>query len=101
MRTSLHSRTAAENRLVVCSAAENKYCMGLLAGFAERFPGIEIEFRGGISVALHERFMSIGINRDLGYLLDQRRRRALLQRWQAAVAGLGSSVESPLSGDRQ
>jgi iron(III) transport system substrate-binding protein len=51
------TRTATERRLVVYSAAERKYCAGLLEGFAERHPGIEIEFRDGISVALHERYL--------------------------------------------
>ena len=50
--------TAAGNRLVVYSAAEKKYCMGLLDGFHQRYPGIEVEFRDGISVALHERYLA-------------------------------------------
>lgn len=49
--------TAADNRLVVYSAAEKKYCMGLLDGFHQLYPGIEVEFRDGISVALHERYL--------------------------------------------
>jgi len=31
-------------------------------------------------------------------LLDQERRRKLLRRWQAAVAGLTPSLETPLTG---
>ena len=51
-------RKAAEDRLVVYSAAEKKYCTALLEGFIARHPGIEIEFRDGISVALHERYLA-------------------------------------------
>ncbi len=50
--------TAAEDRLVVYSAVEKKHCMGLLDGFCKHHPGIEVEFRGGISVALHERYLA-------------------------------------------
>ncbi len=48
----------AENRLVIYSAAEKKYCTGLLEGFSARHPGIEIDFVFGISVALHERYLA-------------------------------------------
>lgn len=51
-------RTAAEDRLVIYSAAEKKYCVGLLDGFNKLYPGIEVEFRDGISVALHERYLA-------------------------------------------
>ena len=51
------THAAAERRLVVYSAAEKKYCTGLLQGFSARHPGIEVEFRDGISVALHERYL--------------------------------------------
>jgi iron(III) transport system substrate-binding protein len=50
--------TAAEQRLVVYSAAESRYCTRLLEGFAARHPGIAIEFRDGISLALHERYLA-------------------------------------------
>jgi iron(III) transport system substrate-binding protein len=49
-------RATPEKRLVVYSAAEEKYCAGLLDGFRARHPGIEIDFVFGISVALHERY---------------------------------------------
>lgn len=58
MSTSIHAPAAAEGRLVVYSAAEKKYCAGLLEGFRARHPGIEIEFVFGISVALHERHLA-------------------------------------------
>lgn len=51
-------RTTPEDTLVVYSAAEKKYCAGLLDGFRERHPGIEVEFREGISTALHERHLA-------------------------------------------
>ena len=50
--------TPAENRLVVYSAAEKKYCMGLLDGYNKLCPDIEVEFRDGISVALHQRYLA-------------------------------------------
>lgn len=49
---------AAENRLVVYSAAEKRYCEGLIAGFGRRHPGIALEFCFGISVALHQRYLA-------------------------------------------
>jgi iron(III) transport system substrate-binding protein len=49
---------AAENQLVIYSAAEKQYCTGLLEGFSARHPGIEIEFVFGISVALHQRYQA-------------------------------------------
>lgn len=49
---------ALEDRVVVYSAAEKKYCAGLLADFAKRHPGIAVEFHEGISVALHERHLA-------------------------------------------
>lgn len=52
------ARPAAEHRLVVYSAAEQRYCAGLLEGFAERHPDIEVEFRDGISVELHQRYLA-------------------------------------------
>jgi iron(III) transport system substrate-binding protein len=53
----VHAPATAEDRLVVYSAAEKKYCTGLLDGFGARHPGIEIEFVFGISVTLHERYL--------------------------------------------
>lgn len=49
---------AADNRVVIYSAAEQQYCAPLLEGFAARHPGIEVEFVFGISVALHERYLA-------------------------------------------
>ena len=49
---------APENLLVVYSAAEKKYCDGLLDGFRRLYPGIAVEFRDGISIALHERYLA-------------------------------------------
>lgn len=49
---------AAENELVVYSAAERQYCAGLIDGFSRRHPGIALEFRDGISVALHQRYLA-------------------------------------------
>ena len=51
-------RGAAENKLVVYSAAERQYCAGLIDGFNRRHPGIALEFRDGISVALHQRYLA-------------------------------------------
>jgi iron(III) transport system substrate-binding protein len=45
-------------KVVVYSAAEEQYCEALLAGFAERHPGLEVDFRFGISTALHERYLA-------------------------------------------
>jgi iron(III) transport system substrate-binding protein len=56
--SSPHSAQAAENRLVIYSAAEQQYCTPLLEGFADRHPGVEIEFVFGISVALHQRYLT-------------------------------------------
>ena len=53
-----HKLTTTDKRLVVCSAAEKKYCIGLLDGYTRLYPGIEVEFRDGISVALHERYLA-------------------------------------------
>ena len=50
--------SAPENLLVIYSAAERKYCDGLLGGFLARYPSITVDFRDGISVALHERFLA-------------------------------------------
>ena len=50
--------TPAEDRLVIYSAAEKKYCTGLLEDFNARHPGIEVDFVFGISVALHERYLA-------------------------------------------
>ncbi len=49
---------AAEDKVVVFSAAEKRYCEGLIAGFGRRHPGIAIEFCFGISVALHQRYLA-------------------------------------------
>lgn len=49
---------AAENKLVIYSAAERRYCEGLLAGFSRRHPGIALDFCFGISVALHQRYLA-------------------------------------------
>lgn len=48
----------AENVLVVYSAAERQYCAGLLSGFSERHPGVQVDFQSGISVALNERYLA-------------------------------------------
>ena len=50
--------SAPENLLVIYSAAEKKYCDGLLGGFHELYPSIAVDFRDGISVALHERYLA-------------------------------------------
>lgn len=63
--------TTAENRLVVFSSAEKKHCTKLLEGFGERHAHIEVEFRDGISVALHERYLAelaVGKNPDADVL---------------------------------
>ncbi len=62
---------AAENKLVVYSAAERRYCAGLIDGFSRRHPGIALEFRDGISVALHQR--------------------ELLELWRSTIAGASAS----------
>ena len=49
---------AAADKLVIYSAAERRYCEGLLAGFGRRHPGIAVEFCFGISVALHQRYLA-------------------------------------------
>ena len=58
MTAPVHAPTPAEDRLVIYSAAEKKYCAGLLEDFSARHPGIEIDFVFGISVALHERYLA-------------------------------------------
>lgn len=45
-------------RLTILSAAERPYCAALLAGFAARHPGVEIDFVFGISTALHQRYLA-------------------------------------------
>jgi iron(III) transport system substrate-binding protein len=45
-------------RITLLSAAEHRYCVPLLAGFAARHPDIEVEFVFGISTALHARFLA-------------------------------------------
>ncbi len=52
------SSDAAENKLVIYSAAERRYCEGLIAGFSRRHPRITVEFCFGISVALHQRYLA-------------------------------------------
>jgi iron(III) transport system substrate-binding protein len=54
----LHTARAADDKLVVYSAAEEKYCKALLEGFARRQPGIAVDFQFGISVDLHERYLA-------------------------------------------
>ena len=44
--------------VVIFSAAERRYCEGLIAGFGRRHPGIAVEFCFGISVALHQRYLA-------------------------------------------
>lgn len=56
MNAGTDTRNAADDRLVVYSAAEEKYCEALLDGFRRREPGIEVDFRFGISVDLHRRY---------------------------------------------
>jgi iron(III) transport system substrate-binding protein len=46
-----------KRKVVVYSAAEKQYCGRLLAGFAERHPDVEVDFRFNISVALHRRYL--------------------------------------------
>jgi iron(III) transport system substrate-binding protein len=58
MSTPAPAPSAAEDRLVIYSAAEKKYCTGLLEGFNVSHPGIEVEFVFGISTALHERYLA-------------------------------------------
>ncbi|WP_203070228.1 substrate-binding domain-containing protein [Falsiroseomonas ponticola] len=45
-------------RLTILSAAERPYCAALLAGFAARHPGVEVDFVFGISTALHQRYLA-------------------------------------------
>lgn len=52
------SGSAAEDKMVIYSAAKRRYCEGLIAGFSRRHPGIAIEFCFGISVALHQRYLA-------------------------------------------
>lgn len=47
-----------EGALVVYSAAEKQYCAGLLNGFSERHPRVQVDFQFGISVALNERYLA-------------------------------------------
>jgi iron(III) transport system substrate-binding protein len=48
---------AADARVVVYSAAERRYCTGLLARFSELHPRVEVELHDGISSALHRRYL--------------------------------------------
>lgn len=50
--------SATHDALVVHSAAERQYCEALLAGFASRRPDVTVDFRFGISTALHERYLA-------------------------------------------
>ena len=50
--------SSSDTSLVVYSAAERKYCLGLLDAFRSAHPEISVEFRDGISVALHERYLA-------------------------------------------
>lgn len=52
------SLPADESTLVIYSAAEERYCAALLDGFRAAHPDTSIEFRFGISVALHERYLA-------------------------------------------
>jgi iron(III) transport system substrate-binding protein len=52
------NQAAVENRLVVYSAAFREHCTGLLEGFRERHPCIEVDFRDGISTTLQERYLA-------------------------------------------
>lgn len=45
-------------RMTILSAAERPYCAALLAGFAARHPGVEVDFVFGISTALHQRYLA-------------------------------------------
>ena len=58
MPESAASGGAAADKLVIYSAAEQRYCEGLIAGFNRRHPGIAIEFCFGISIALHQRYLA-------------------------------------------
>jgi iron(III) transport system substrate-binding protein len=49
---------ALRQRVVVYSAAEQTHCAPLLEGFSERHPDIEVDFRFGISVDLHARYLT-------------------------------------------
>jgi iron(III) transport system substrate-binding protein len=52
------NQPAAENRLVVYSAAFKEHCAALLDGFSQRHPNIEVDFRDGLSTALHKRYLA-------------------------------------------
>jgi iron(III) transport system substrate-binding protein len=58
MMTADHAPHIVEDHVVVYSAAEERYCAGLLDGFRARHPGIAVRFVFGISVALHERYLA-------------------------------------------
>ena len=52
------NQPAAENRLVLYSSAFKEHCTALLEGFSKRHPDVEVDFRDGISTALHERYLA-------------------------------------------
>lgn len=47
----------ARGRLTLLSAAEERYCAPLLAGFAAAQPDVEVDFVFGISTTLHQRYL--------------------------------------------
>ncbi len=48
----------ARGRMVLFSAAEERYCAPLLHGFAAAHPEVELDFVFGISTALHQRYLA-------------------------------------------
>lgn len=52
------NRSSTASPLVVYSAAEEKYCAGLLDAFRAAHPHIDVRFEFGISVALQRRYLA-------------------------------------------
>jgi iron(III) transport system substrate-binding protein len=48
----------ARGRFTLLSAAEERYCLPLLAAFQAEHPQVEVEFVFGISTALHQRYLA-------------------------------------------
>jgi iron(III) transport system substrate-binding protein len=47
-----------KKRFVLFSVIERELCSGLIDGFTQRHPEIELDYRSGISVPIHERYLA-------------------------------------------
>jgi len=90
MRTSFHTRTATEDRLVVYCAAENKCCMDLfpIRHNLQAAPSARIDVRAPLR-----------INRACLQLLDEQIPRALLRRSQRVI-GCCAGTRAQVTGDQ-